>query len=92
MIFIDPNLPPEQRREQLRKLAELLSSFTQHPAFEMMDAYYKQEEEAAFNALQTATDGDMAMKAAGAYVAIKRMRQLPKDYLINTSIEFNKYK
>lgn len=91
MIFIDPNQPAAQRKEQLRKLVETLDSMIRHPGFEALDAYYKSEEESAFNALQTADNGDLAMKAAGAYVAIKRIRQLPKDYLRNAAEELKKY-
>lgn len=91
MIFIDPNLPPSQRRESLIKLVETLDSMIRHPGFLALDAYYKSEEEAAFTALQTATTGDIAMKAAGAYVAIKRIRELPKSYLLNAAEELKKY-
>lgn len=84
MIFIDPNQDPVQRKAQLIKLAEILESFIRHPGFEIWDEYNKQEEVNAFEALTKCTTGDIAMKASGAYTAIKRMRELPRSYLKTT--------
>ena len=81
MIFIDPTLEPAKRKEQLGNLIQMLDSLFKHPGYQMLDEYYKREEEGAFDTLTKCTTGDIAMKASGAYITIKKMREVPHNYL-----------
>lgn len=77
MIFVDPNMPIEEQKQILTNHVEHMQMLLRNPGWEALDAYFKQEEAAAFTHMQSAKNGDEAMKAIGAYTAISNMRSLP---------------
>lgn len=81
MIWVDPNTAPEVRHKILDDYARNMQLLISCPGWIQMEAYLKQEEEQALQALEKSVTGDMALKAVSAYTAIRRLRKLPESSL-----------
>lgn len=81
MILIDPSWPEETRLKLIDDHVRDMQELIRCKGWIVLKAYMQQEEDLAFAALQKATTGDMAMKAAGAYTAIRNARNLPESSL-----------
>ena len=85
-FYVDPSLPSAEQEKIARQMVEKFTSLLRHPGWLDLDAYLKQEELNAFNALQASQTGDLAMKNSGGYAAIRRVRELP-ERILNVALQ-----
>lgn len=80
MITINEStLTPEESVAEHQKLANAMLSLQESHGWKLIEARMRSELELAYNAMLTATTGDMSLKASTAYTTLKAFIDAPKE-------------
>ena len=89
--MIDVTKPIDEQLKNWAAYSKMLESLQQQPGWEVFQKYMIQEEARVYESLNKCGTGDLAMKAVGAYTAIKNMREWASNEFIKAQSVLREY-